>query len=113
MWFIKDIQPNLDHNMREHLAGAVHMQKAGKGQHVHQSLITNFFSGPKSFKPNDFTDPMSAEKCLWYWQLKVDERELMMQLCPAQWPLESFYFDVGLLAEFPPYFQYFNSRTRA
>jgi len=32
MWFIKDIQPNLDHNMREHLAGAVHMQKEYLGE---------------------------------------------------------------------------------
>ena len=50
--------------------------------------------------PSDYSDPISAASCLGYWEMKDEEREMMMQLCPAQWPREYFHYDWGFRAEF-------------
>jgi hypothetical protein len=93
-WYVEDIYRNFDFNMLQHSIGVEHIQKNKKTQTLISSFLLRIDPGPR-----DYTDPISAAACLGYWEMKDEEREMMMQLPPALWPVDIFRFDFGLLAE--------------
>jgi hypothetical protein len=72
--------------MQQHSIGGEHIQKNQKTQTLISSFLLRI-----DMSPRDYTDPISAATCLGYWEMKDEEREMIMQLPPAMWPADIFY----------------------